>query len=194
MDEYPKAFQAAVKWTLDREGVFSDHKKDTGGKTIYGVSRNNWPEWYERIMAEPTPERRIAVAKEFYWVEFWTRNRLNLIESPWVAMEIFDTAVNCGSVFAVRFAQHAANINALHNRWVAPIVTDGRMGPQTAGALNTLYRRGPVNLMVALNVFQGRRYWQLYERDPELYGWALWGWFMRLTIPPEALMEMMQAA
>ncbi len=185
MSDYPADFLLAVNWTLEKEGVFADHAKDPGGKTIYGVASKFWPQWYARIMANTKPEARKAVAIQFYFEEFWSRLRPDLLESRWVKLALFDMAVHMSTGHAVTIAQQAVNLNARNNAWVGELTEDGKMGPFTAKALNRLYQRGPMNLIGAMHSYRTQRYFELYRNATGQYGPFIWGWMLRLFMPPE---------
>lgn len=121
-------YNKAVHKMLQIEGFRSDHPSDPGGDTAYGISQNYWPEYWE----DGVPDRETA--DRFYRIEFWEPLTLDQIHDQRIAYELFEQAVNLGKPRAVRFAQFCHNSVARGN----DIVVDGRMGPQTRGALNRL--------------------------------------------------------
>lgn len=185
---YSVAFLRAAQFTLEREGFFSDLVNDSGGATLYGVASNFWPQWYERIAAAEAREPGSGkyVALEFYHVEIWARMGLEGIERPWIAAEVFDSAVNFGRGWSARFAQHTINLCARSNGSVAAVKVDGAFGPMTRAALNACARRDYLNTLAWLNGWQGWRYLKLYELNPEKYGGFAWGWGKRMALPAEA--------
>lgn len=145
-DMFRRAHAFTAKW----EGGLSDHPADTGGLTAYGASLTfvqgiaatrdgreflrsigvHPPVSRETMREEVTPERARAMFKR----EFWDSLRLD--EYPFgVALTLYDAAVNCGCVQAVKFAQRG------YNACVGPngvrLTVDGQAGPLTRKALCT---------------------------------------------------------
>lgn len=143
-DMFRRAHAFTAKW----EGGLSDHPADTGGLTAYGASLTfvrgiaatrdgreflrsigvHPPVSRETMREEVTPERARAMFKR----EFWDSLRLD--EYPFgAALPLYDAAVNCGCVQAVKFAQRG------YNACVGPngvrLVVDGQAGPLTRKAL-----------------------------------------------------------
>jgi len=182
------AFEIVIAWTLAAEGTFSDHAADPGGKTIYGVTERSYPQWYALIMAKKTKEERIALAKEFYRLEFWNKLRADEIQSVYVAGELFDTAVNIGRATAVVLTQRAVNIVAAQEGG-GNIDTDGRIGPATIAAINRVCKRYEEHLVIYQNQMQGQRYWELFQRDPQRWGNFMAGWAKRLIMHPQLILK-----
>jgi len=185
--QLPEDFLFAVTYTLGVEGVFSNHPKDSGGATLYGIASNKHPEHYAYIMSARSDDERRARAKEVYYLEFWVPNKCNHIESKYIAAEVFDSAVNVGRYWAGRCAQLAANM--MGRSLNPPIIlrVDGDIGPVTYSALNRLSQKYELQTLLAMNLFQGMRYEQLYNRDPDRYADFIRGWMRRLTVPKELL-------
>lgn len=181
MDE---RFLLVASHTLEAEGYFSDDAHDPGGATIYGVSKNNWPTYYARIIAKDTKEEQRIEALKFYENEFWDKLFLPQLHSINVAAEVFDTAVNLGHFWGVRLLQQSVNFlienNAPSN---AQLTLDGRMGPMTVSTTNDISGQYEMNLVALQNQFQGLRYWDLYRDNPTKHKRFIAGWMKRtLTI------------
>lgn len=170
----------AVLHTLKREGVFSDDENDSGGATRYGVASNIWPAWYARILDEPTENGRIEIAIQFYHDQFWTKMQLDELHAERIALEIFDTAVNCGISRAARIAQEAINLFITARGTGQFVKEDGVFGTITRGALNTISQGYAENLDGILNWVQGNFYMTLFKQNPEKYGDFIIGWFRRV--------------
>lgn len=139
------AFEEALRQTIDHEGgwVLS---RDADGAAVYcGVnSRANpgWPGWEHLPDAAPARPRRIdtpvlrrlvgAVYQERYW-----RSRICVYVARWpsVRRQVFDCVVNHGESGAVERLQEACQHAG------ADIVDDGKMGPATEEAIQSLVRR-----------------------------------------------------
>ena len=175
---YPPAFERAVTHTLREEGGarLSNHKFDPGGKTKYGISQKSYPNLNIELLTE-------AEAIDIYFRDYWLACRLGLIDSPYVAAEIFDTAVNCGTGTAVKIAQRAVNLLSIGK----VLEIDGRMGPTTISAINELSSRYELPLVLCLNLHQGIRYVEILKSNPDNFKHVIKGWMKRLTPPKELL-------
>lgn len=179
------------EWTLDQEGHWSDHKRDRGGATMFGIASKRWPNDFAAMMALP-PDKRRAFAIEFYRREFWTPLRVDLLPNLWVKLEIFDTAINTGRKTAVILAQKfiaerftTATAAGVNPGFARPSAIDGDLGPITAGALTAIYNQSPWKCIAGLNSAQLIYYWELYKNDPEGFGPFLFGWLERQRMPLE---------
>lgn len=169
---------ALIDGVIDREGGYSNHPADRGGATRYGITEQVARDFGYRGTMQALPR---SLAVDIYRDLYWSGPGIDRIatRAPKVAEEVFDTAVNMGSVVAIGFLQRA--LNAL-NRGASDfpdLVTDGRMGERTLAALDTLLaRRGARSesvLLKAIESLQGERYVSITERRPAneafLYGW-----------------------
>lgn len=163
---------------LEGWGEAHDVEGDPGGLTVFGISSNAWPEMYRN--GNPTEHQ----AREFYRTKYWNRLLLDRLDSHDMAFQIFEFSVNSGDGVgrekSVKVAQRAANrIIGLVNNMNRPLVRlDGRMGPKTLSALNTIaawgwkYRVGWVRFY---NKYQLEYYESLSEdlQRRFLLGWAI---------------------
>jgi len=163
-------FDFALRHTLEAEGVFSDHPDDPGGATKYGITEVLADRYGFRVRDLEKPD-----AKAIYRSEFWEPLRIGSVESKHIAAELFDTAANMGPHAAVEIAQKACQLLG------EQIAVDGRMGPQTLGALNALIPRYERHLYAAMNGFQFVRYVTLFEADPKRRRTFIKGWMLRLA-------------
>ena len=180
-----KKFCYAVEVTLEAEGIFSDDPQDSGGATIYGVSSKWYPEAYKCICNAPSVTEAIRCTKEFYHIEFWLRLQCDKLDSKHIATEVFDTAVNVGKKYAVKFLQEA--VNRLGTNLNIKLLEDGIIGVQTLMATNKLCITYELSLLLALNVIQGMYYFKLQSDSPEYAERFIRGWMKRLVIPKELL-------
>lgn len=168
------------------EGFKAHHPSDPGGLTYFGIARNYWPQYYED--GPPTLEQ----AYEFYRKEFWDPLRLEEVHDQKVADELLEQAVHMGKRRAVRIAQSL--FNSVRPPRFRPIDVDGRVGPQTLGAINRLPWKETRRYLKALNGAQFT--FALYRTDqldslldifnttpdPE-QGVFFRGWLNRMEIP-----------
>lgn len=153
---------------IEVEGGFVDHPDDPGGRTIHGVSEENFPEvWADAAPGYPSLAACVAV----YIDEFWNVMRLSKLESELVAGEMMEAAVNMGPVQGVKFAQEAYNL-LIPDGWPV-LVEDGYTGPHTFRALNRFSAHSPkyeAALFNTQNVLQGVEY--LYSKNAAMRrGW-----------------------
>lgn len=173
-------FDKALKHTLGIEGGYSDDQRDSGGATRYGVT--------ERVArafgySGQMSELPLDLAKRIYKEQYWDIIKLDEIAAiaPAVAVEMFDTGVNCGQARAVQFLQRALNLFNLNGKYYPDLEVDGLVGRNTLNALAEFVRhRGNMGvevLVTALNCLQGAFYTELAERRPKdeafTYGWFL---------------------
>lgn len=175
---YSPAFRRAVALTLEAEGLFSDHARDPGGKTMYGVTEAVARRHGIRDVRRLTVDQ----AKAIYHADYWQPIRADDLAEP-VALEMFDTGVNVGPKVAVTLAQRAYNV--LRRPTDPALAEDGKIGPQTIAALNRMAARYAGQLVAAMNGEQYRYYRRLVEQDPDRFRAFARGWARRL----EALHE-----
>lgn len=163
---------------IDREGGYSDHPADRGGKTRWGVT-----EAVARANGYVGDMRHFsrAAATVIYRRVYWARPGYDRVaeRAPDIAAELFDTGVNMGPGVATGFLQRALNALNRGARDYPDIALDGRIGPKTLAALDGFIghrgRAGEAVLLKAMEALQGERYLSLAESRPAneafLYGW-----------------------
>lgn len=110
------SWEKSIAFVLDQEGGYTNDPNDSGGETMFGISRNNWPKWdgwttVDAFRSSPGfPEilnansDLLAMAKTFYQKEFWQACQCDSL--PWpIDLCVFDTAVNEGIGEAARILQ-----------------------------------------------------------------------------------------
>ncbi|HYZ33080.1 MAG TPA: glycosyl hydrolase 108 family protein [Crenalkalicoccus sp.] len=121
------AFGAAIELVLDEEGGFSDHPRDKGGPTNFGITYRTYAAFHEmdpekvteQMMRELTREQAI----EIYRANYWTPARCDALP-PGLDLCVFDFAVNAGVRTAIRTLQEVVGVTA-----------DGSIGPITLAAV-----------------------------------------------------------
>lgn len=129
-------FRVAFSHTIKLEGGYSDDPDDPGGETNLGITRRTARRGgYKGDMRSLTIEQ----AEEIYLNLYWKSKYLPLEKiAAWdllLAIELFDSGVNCGVRTAAKFLQRA--INVLRE---IPIKVDGWAGSGTLKALKTSER------------------------------------------------------
>ena len=116
-------FDACLAHVLKYEGGWSDHPKDPGGATNYGVTLRTYSAWLGRP-ASKAELRGIAhnEVAAIYRAEYWDAVRGDDLP-PGFDLVAFDAAVNSGPSRGARWLQTAIGANA-----------DGKIGPATIAA------------------------------------------------------------
>jgi lysozyme family protein len=174
----PPTIDQLIDELITREGGFSNHPADRGGKTRYGITEAvARAHGYAGPMALLPRGEAAAIYRRLYWL----RPAFDQVarRSPRVAAELFDTGVNMGPGVATTFLQRALTALNRNGKDFADLTPDGRVGSVTLAALDAFLdlrgAGGEVVLMRALEALQGERYLRLAEKRPAneafLYGW-----------------------
>jgi len=118
------AFNAALKIILHHEGGYVNDKRDRGGMTNLGVTRDTWEHW----TGCPSNEARmraltVADVTPLYRKRYWDAVHGDDMPGP-VALCLFDMAVNAGPSRAAKILQKAVGVP-----------DDGHIGPKTIAAV-----------------------------------------------------------
>lgn len=179
------AFAKALKHTLGIEGGYSNDKRDSGGKTRYGITEAKARAWgYTGEMADLP----LVLAVQIYETDFWDAIHLDRVAavSERVALEMFDTGVNCGIGVPVPHLQRALNVFNREEADYPDIKVDGVIGGMTIASLKAFVdKRGDLGervLVEALSSQQGVYYMDLAERRPKDEAFTF-GWFANRVLP-----------
>jgi lysozyme family protein len=168
-------FLDAYKVVMGNEGGYVNDPQDSGGETFAGVSRNNFPQWrgwkiIDSYKQKPNFPASLSkdtdlesAVQEFYKQNFWDALSLDYVKDYRLALELFDTAVNCGVKTSGRFAQIALNVLNQNQKLYLDIEEDGLIGPQTLRLINNHTK--PAALLKVLNVLQGARYIEISKSN-----------------------------
>lgn len=129
MANFIEAFQKVIL----NEGLYSNDPDDAGGRTILGISENNWPNWAGwKIIDRLSSAKEMAtntelqnLVQQFYLNNFWDPIKGDLIPDQQIANSIFDFAVNAGVKTSVMLAQRVVGVD-----------DDGAIGSNTLKAIN----------------------------------------------------------
>lgn len=181
-----------LAYTLDLEGGYSNDIDDAGGETYAGISRNNFPDWYGWTIIDDLKDEinfpknidsdfMYQYVENFYSENFFIPLKLDEIHSNDVAMEIFDTAVNCGKSKAIKILQRALNLLNKNEKLFDDLKIDGSIGNKTIQATNEILRftNGASKLIKALNGLQFMHYVEITEKNP-VYEKYFNGWLNRV--------------
>ena len=174
LNEQPKdAFTAALDLILGKEGGYSDHPRDNGGKTNLGVTRSTWEQW----TGKPASEATIRGLTRPMVVPLYRKNYWDAVNAdqlpPALALCLFDMAVNAGPGRAARILQK-----------VLGVAEDGQIGPATIAAVKSWNVRGLVEAYQA-----GRRAFYRTLDDFDVFGK---GWLNRVTEVEAVALELLK--
>jgi lysozyme family protein len=170
--------ETLINRVIGVEGGYSNNPNDAGGPTKWGITEQVARAYgYQGDMRILPRDTAVAIYKQRYW----TRPGFDKIADryPRIAEELFDTGVNMGPTTAIGFLQRALNELNRGARDYPDLNPDGDMGPVTLTDLDA-YKRvrgddGERVLLLALNVLQGARYFDIAQSRPAnetfLYGW-----------------------
>jgi lysozyme family protein len=140
-------FEHAVSIVLHHEGGLVDHPSDPGGVTNYGISLR----WARAAMIRAGDDalRHLDIdgdgdvtaddirkmtrddARALYYKFFWQPGNYDSLRHQYVAVKVFDMAVNLGPVQAHKLAQRAVRAATLQD-----LADDGILGPKSRSAIN----------------------------------------------------------
>lgn len=112
-------FDEAFKRLIGHEGELSDHPKDKGGLTKFGVSQRSYPNIDIKALT-------LDDAKTLYKRDFWDALQMEHLPDG-VRFDLFDMAVNSGVSQAVKTLQRAVGAGE-----------DGKLGPVTIACVRDL--------------------------------------------------------
>lgn len=191
MDTFETAFRYTILNEISGDKITDNNQFDPGGFTYYGIARNRWPQWKGWSLVEADVKKYgrprnfsenpelAKMVKDFYFINFWKGNALEKVAflSPSIAVEVFDTAVNGGGTVLL---QKTLNIMNRRGTLWHDLKVDGSIGPITIETLATaLKKRSERQIYRVLNAYQGKRYIDLMERNPNNEEFV--GWFERLS-------------
>lgn len=157
-------FAGAVSFLLANEG---GHFEDaaTGEISNYGISLK----WLKTIDPEATAAtiRHLTrpAAVELYRKYWWDQFNFGLIPNAAVATKVFDAAVNCGAMTAIRILQETLNEPMESSEQIA---TDGHIGAKTAAAVERDIDADEYGLLAAFSVNLEDHYRCVAEKNPKL--------------------------
>lgn len=90
-------FKEVHKLTAEFEGGWSNHPRDPGGKTMYGITERTYHAWLRKQGRPLAPVRGIsrAEAEEIYYTNYWLKAGCDKLRMG-VDRMTYDAAVNSG--------------------------------------------------------------------------------------------------
>jgi len=173
-----RSFDNCVAMILEKEGGYSDHPRDRGGPTNFGITLRTYADYHEMpesdVTADMIKNLKQDEAKEIYRAKYWTAARCDDLP-PGIDLMVFDFAVNAGVRTSIRILQELAHVTA-----------DGSVGPITLAAVRTCE---PKDL---IKRFADRRL--TYYRSLSNYDVFGRGWDARTIAVREEALRMVDAA
>ena len=146
-------FKISYIQVVGLEGVYDNDPNDTGGETVFGISRNNFPNWAgwsivdgykaqygagsNAFLNALAADQTIASLRETWYKEnFWDKFGLDNVTDYSLAYEIFDQSVNLGVGKATQLLQQALNALNYNYQVGSDLTVDGAVGPATRQRLS----------------------------------------------------------
>lgn len=152
--------------TVDEGGEVND-PLDSGGKTIFGISINNFPKDFKAcydLYKNHGKEAALEYAYDFYRRTFWNTLYYNIQDSSLCYM-LFSFGVNGGMKKAVKILQ-----KVLKAKYAPQIIVDGDFGERTLFAVNS-------NSTESLEGAKESELFYDYQAALEKYYRSLWNFF-----------------
>jgi len=119
------SFERALTFVLSHEGGYSDHIRDPGGATNFGITQKTLSKWRgKNINRHDVRTLTRQEASDIYHDQYWLRCKCDQLP-PALAFFMFDAAVNQGVGRAIKTLQKSINTKA-----------DGVIGPVTLKAVH----------------------------------------------------------
>jgi lysozyme family protein len=170
-------FNECLKFVLQREGGYVNHKNDRGGATNRGITQDTYDIWRVRNGMSRNPVLGISGEEvEFlYHSGYWRPVRADDLMAP-LDLCLFDSAVQHGAGRAAKWLQRTVGVRQ-----------DGAIGPKTLTALALLIERDglPAVIGYVMEIRDGF-YHEIVADDPTQMVF-LEGWMNRMDDLREAL-------
>lgn len=162
-------FDLALAFVLDREGGYSDHPRDPGGRTNMGITQRVALHWGFNGQLKAIP---MIWVRRIYRSGYWDACRCDNLPDHPLRLVVFDAAVHSGPGQSIKWLQSELGVTV-----------DGKLGPKTLGAVLTLSPGGLDRLALALidrrlAFLKSLKTWRDFGR----------GWSSRIAALREAVM------
>lgn len=155
-------FHACHAVTAAWEGSWSDHDRDPGGATMYGITIGTLSKWRGRQVTKAEVKALTrSEAEQIYKAWYWDAVKADHLPAG-VDLVIYDFAVNSGPGRAAKTLQKAVGVKQ-----------DGAIGPVTLAAVAKADHRTLINLVCdgRMAFLRGLKTWGTFGR----------GWSNRVT-------------
>lgn len=140
-----------------REGGYSNHPNDTGGKTRYGITEKVARNYGYNGSIKMLPyELAFSIYRQRYWDTLKLDDIANI--EPELAKQLFDFGVHSGIATAAKTLQQLLNVFNMQQLQYPDLKTDGVIGNQTVNALVAFSdHRKQKGLLVLCEAVRGKR-------------------------------------
>lgn len=173
-------FAIAQKFTGHIEGGYVNDPNDSGGETVFGLTRRDWPHWngwpvIDHLKAQFGLAKAIQIintnvqlkdsAVALFKTNYWDVNSLTQINDQQLADQVYDADINMGVGTGARMLQQAAGVDV-----------DLHIGPKTIAAINNADPQVIYNKFIAI---RKARYEQIIASNPKNERYRA-SWFSRM--------------
>lgn len=145
MADYTQAFDETIP---NDEGKYSNDAGDSGGETVYGLTRNydkDWNGWIAVDSYKGKPDypnnlpydQLLELAKPYYKTKYWDYAQMDAWQSQDLAKKCFVIAVNIYTTTAIKWLQTALNALNHNGKDYPDLTVDGVFGAKTLSAMNS---------------------------------------------------------
>lgn len=128
--------EGSIEYVLQNEGGYTNDAQDAGGATNWGITHADLARWRRAPVSNGDVKSMTkAEAEEIYKAYYWAPLSLDGVEDQSIATCIFDTGVNRGLYVGASYAQRVCN------ELGSTLAVDGKIGPISIAAINSLKRR-----------------------------------------------------
>ena len=173
-------FDRAFDYLMTSEGGYSNHPKDKGGPTNWGITQGSlkiFNDHHNEGLPDDVKELTADQAKVIYRVTWWEPGFEQILDSR-IAIKIFDHHANTddgeGSSRAVKLAQLALNQAPQQNEPLLKV--DGLLGPRTIAEINS-----SAYTWFMSEYKRQLKFWYLSRNNPTF----IRGWLARVECEPK---------
>lgn len=156
-------FHKSLALTLGHEGGYSNHPKDPGGSTNFGITQKTYSAFRKgrKLALQSVKFIDPAEVKTIYLTHYWNVIRGDLLPIG-LDYVTFDASVNSGTGRGPKWTQRALSVTA-----------DGMVGSKTAKAAYAAYDKGEMVAVIKkavayrLGFLKGLSHWSTFGR-----GWS----------------------
>lgn len=130
----PLTQRAIVDEIIRKEGGYVNHPSDIGGPTKYGVTQNTLSQWrFNKATVEDVKHLTIDEARAIYYHLYIKKPKFDKLTHPTLLPFLVDYAVHSGPSRSIKALQTTLNaFLGIH------LQTDGKLGPNTLGAVKSI--------------------------------------------------------
>ena len=155
-------FEEVLAHIFESEGGFSDHPRDNGKATKYGITTAALAAWRgQPVTKDQVKALTKSEAKQIYFAKYWVPCECDVLPAPF-DMLVFNLAVNAGNFRSQDLFQDALNMLGFD------VANDGDIGPETFSAMK---RANSHDLVMAYKRRAERFYRSLGDFDVFGNGW-----------------------